>query len=124
MLRTAHGGIQRKRAGVGEAVENALAPCDFGNGEAVVFLVKEKSGFLSVFKIHGIFYSVFDYFRFGEIRVLNPLKRIPALVFGKSLKASYGNVVTFVNSAYFLSVVGKYLVKCGKNYIFVFFYAH
>ena len=53
-------GVESKRSGVGKAVQHTLPTAEPCNGTAVVFLVKEKPGFLPVLKINGIFNPIFD----------------------------------------------------------------
>ena len=56
--------------------------------------------------------------------MLHTRKRVPALVFLKTLKIADCNIIALINSAYFLAVFGKNIINKRENYIFIFFNAN
>lgn len=61
VLRASHYRVQRKRTGVSEAVEDTFSLRNACGGKAVVFLIEEKPGFLSVYVIDRVLYAVLTY---------------------------------------------------------------
>ena len=99
---------------MGKAVEHTAALCDFRNGAAVILLVKEKAGFLSVLHIHGIIHTVFADFGNGRGGVFIP---IPALVLLHSLKLTDGNIVSLEYAVYPLAIRAKHGQKLCEQLV-------
>ena len=97
--------VQREGAGVGKAVENRVPLGHGGNRPAVVFLIQEEAGFLSVLHIHQILDPVFGDFRDGRFRDFLPGQREPALVLGHALLLPEGHIVALEDTADCLSVL-------------------
>ena len=60
LLGTAAGGVEGEGTGVGKAVQHSLTLCQPCDGKAVILLVQEEPGFLAVYEVHRILYTVFD----------------------------------------------------------------
>lgn len=89
-------GVQRKRAGMREAVEDGTSLRNAADSLAVVLLIEEESGFLTVDVVHGVFYAVFCYFGHAGKVGAKPRASPEALVFLHALKLAYLNVVALV----------------------------
>ena len=86
-----------------KAVEQRFAagkPRDFST---IVFLIEEKSRFLSVFKIDGVANAVFRDFRLRGLRVSIAADLCPPLVFRKPFERADCRVVAFINAVDFFS---------------------
>ena len=122
MSRAAHSCIQRKRACVGETIKYFFAARYFCYCEPIIFLIKEKARFLTVFNVHLVYYSVFGYLRYGRRNVRSKVAFVPALVFGKSFKRSYGYVVALKYSGKFHVPPQKLACEYAEYHMFSLFY--
>ena len=115
--------VEGKRTGVGEAVQHGFAPCQTRHRPAVVFLVKEKAGFLAVFKIHSVAHAVFHNLgdRFRRRRFTRQGE--PALSFGKSFFFPQARVVAFVHAANGLPVGAQKIHQGGQQHVLALLHA-
>ena len=98
MLRAAPRGIERKGAGVGEAVEHAAAAGKARDREAVILLVEEEAGLLAVLHVHAVIDAVLADLRHGARGHVPALEREPALPLLHTLKRADGRVIALENA--------------------------
>ena len=79
-----------------EAVEDGTSLRNAADSLAIVLLIEEESGFLTIDVVHGVFYAVFSYFGHAGKVGAKPRASPEALVFLHALKLAYLNVVALV----------------------------
>ena len=96
LLRPGSCGIQRKGAGVGEAVQYPAAARQPCRRLPVILLVKEKPGFLPLDIVHIVFYPVFgDGHMAGKVG-FQSLHRVKALSLLQPLQRPYRHIVALI----------------------------
>ena len=120
MSRTALGAVKRKGACVSAAVNHVLALGNGGCGTSVIFLVKEKAGFLTVFHVNIVLYAVFGNDGDGGYIVLS---EIPALFLCHALKGAYIYVISQIDAVNFAAVISENIQQSGENDISALFNA-
>ena len=86
---------------MGKAVKHSLAPRQPRHSLTVVFLVKEKAGFLPVFHVHGIIDPVFADLRDGALGMLGAP---PALILLHPFQRADRHIVALENAGDLLPV--------------------
>ena len=89
---------------MGKAVQHLLSPGQFCHCKPVVFLIQEKSCFLSIFKVHQITDAVFHYLRTGALRLGQSRHRQPAFAGRQTFQPADRHIAAFINAPYFLPV--------------------
>ena len=92
---------------MGEAVQHRPSLRQPPHCPAVVFLVQEKAGFLSVFYIYQIFYAVLYNLRYRRIRRGLPRQGKPFLVLLQSLLLPEGDIIPLEDAPNSLPVLPK-----------------
>ena len=87
-----------------EAVEHPAAARKLGHRKAIVFLIQEKAGFLPVFHVHGIKNAVF-----ADLHGRAAAAAEPALALRQPLQRADGHVVSLIDTADLLPVLGEQL---------------
>ena len=109
------GGVQRKAAGVGKAVQHSVTGSNAGHSPAVVFLVEEKAGFLAVLKINVVEHAVLADLSLGAVGVRLAGQVKPALVLCQALLGPQGLVVALVDALNGLAVSAQDLHQQGEE---------
>ena len=100
--------IERKGAGMREAIEHTLVSGKLCHRQAVILLVKEEARFLSVFHIDAVINAVFADLRHRVCRRGQTGQRIPALILRKPLLPAEGNIVPLKNAGDLLAVLAQH----------------
>ena len=88
-----------------EAVQNTQASGDMRNGQAVVFLIKKKAGFLPVFDINQIVDTIFRDFRKRRVGDCFPTAEIPAFLLGQTLTFPHQVIVSLLDPSDLLTIL-------------------
>ena len=118
------GSVQRKAAGMGEAVQHRVACCQPCHGPAVVLLVQEKAGFLAVLKVHMVEHAVLADLGLGAGGVGLAGQVEPALVLLQPFLGAQGLVVALVDAGNGLAVGPQHLGQQGEQHRLELFHAH
>ena len=97
--RPALGCIEGKGSGMGEAVQDMLAGSDFGDSQAIVFLVQEESRLLAIFHIDIVEDAVFVDGRQDAARLGQKVGLIPAFILFHAIQFADFDVVPFINAS-------------------------
>ena len=109
--------IERKGAGMREAVQHMLALGDFGNRLTVVLLVEEEAGLLAVLHINSIVNAVLHNFRRHSARIRQQLRLEPMLVLVQALQTADFYIVALEQTADFLSHLAQNFNQQLKNHL-------
>ena len=94
---------------MGKAIQHPPALCQPGHGQAVVFLIQEKAGLLTVFHVHGVENTVFADLRDRAFRRVLAGQREPSLVLFQALQGADGHVVALKQAVHGLAVLLQHL---------------
>ena len=97
--RSALGRIKSKGPGMSEAVQDVFAGGDFGDSQAVVFLVQEESRLLAIFHIDIVEDAVFVDGRQDAARLGQEVGLIPAFILFHAVQFADFDVVPFINAS-------------------------
>ena len=111
----APGRVQRKAAGVGEAVQHRVPGGDAGHGAAVVFLVEEEAGLLAVLEINVVKNAVFADLGLGGSGVGLAGQLEPALVLRQPLLGAQRLIVPLVDAVDGLAVGPQHFCQKGEE---------
>ena len=78
---------------MGEAVQHGFSRCQTAHRPAVVLLVQEKAGFLTVFYVNQIFDAVFHDLHHRTVRGRFAGEGIPALALRQTLLRPEGHII-------------------------------
>ena len=106
---------------MGKAVQHPASPCQPGNGQSVILLVQEKTGFLAVFHVYPVKNSIFADLRDGIWEGFTEIE--PALVLLQALQLPDGHVVALKNAADRFAVLAQRLHQQGEQQVFDFFHS-
>ena len=113
--------IQSKAAGVGKAIQNLFAFSDFSNSLAVILLVKEEAGLLSVFYINGVTNTVFVDFSSSRAFRVKQVRFKETFIFIHTFKTTNLNIVAFIQATNILSQLTHNLNEQVKEHFFTHF---
>ena len=97
--RSALGRIKGKGSGMSEAVQDMFADSDFGDSQAVVFLIQEEACLLAIFDVYVIKDAVFVDCRQNAARLRQEVRFIPAFILFHAIQFADFDVISFVNTA-------------------------
>ncbi len=97
--RSALGRIKGKGPGMSEAVQDMFAGSDFGDSQAVVFLIQEEARLLAIFDVYIIEDAVFVDRRQNAARLRQEVRFIPAFILFHAVQFTDLDVIPFVNAA-------------------------
>ena len=93
------GRIKGKGPGMSEAVQDMFAGSDFGDSQAVVFLIQEEARLLAIFDVYIIEDAVFVDRRQDAARLRQEVRFIPAFILFHAVQFTDLDVIPFVNAA-------------------------
>ena len=118
------GGVQRKAAGVGKAVQHGVTCSKACHRPAVVLLIKEEAGLLAVLEIHMIVNSVLADLGLGACRVSLTGQLKPAFVLLKTFLCAQSLIVALVDAVDGLAVGAQDFCQNGEEDGLELFHAH